>query len=259
MTRTVLGVALLARVAAAEPGLDQDRALGASPDPASPAFELGWRNGLRGEAGARIPILRHDDRLGFSLEIPAFIELHNDGAIAPVPYEYWRGHVGVMAAERWLAGAWTLRVHGVVEHESDHDLHGQWIYYEAIGGGFAATRALATVQLTLVAQAVLLVETCTLSVACTNQDGLGDASVQPSLAAIASYRRWFAALYADATPANGRVAGEARVIVHAGYALEAGTRGAWQFFAQLLGGREVGIDSVNGNELRFGAGVRWEP
>lgn len=239
-------------------GADQDRALEEVPDPAGPAFELGWRDGLRAEAGARIPLLAGDDGLGFALELPGFIELHNDGDVGPVPYEYWRGHIGLAASERWVAGDWLLRVHGLVEHESDHDLHSQWIYYEAVGGGFAATGQLGAVRLTLVAQAKLLFETCTASLACTDANGAGDTSVQGTLGVVAEVPHWFAAVYGDATPAHGEVAGEARVIVHAGYTFSAGSRGTWQFFGQLLAGREVGIDSVLGNQLRYGAGVRWD-
>jgi hypothetical protein len=263
MARFFCLVLACARVASADPAFDQDRALGEAPDPAGPTFEVGWRDGLRGEAGARIPIVRRDDRFGFALELPAFIELHNDRP-GPVPYQNWRGHIGLVAATRWRAGDATVRAFGALEHESDHDLSAHWIYYEAVGGGAAATVDTTIARLTVAAQVRLLFETCTLSIACTNADGLGDTSVQGTLAVVVDAMpsrsdRPFAALYADATAANGQVAGEARAIAHAGYALDAGARGVWQFFAQALVGREVGIDSIAGYHVHAGLGIRWEP
>jgi hypothetical protein len=170
----------------------------------------------------------------------------------------------VLAAERWLAGGFTLRVHGAVEHESDHDIDHHWIYWEGIAGGFTATHDDARWRWTAMAQLRFLFETCTTSYACTSNDGRGDVSVQPSTALVAELlpaRRGhaFAAVYADATLGNGVVVAEHRAIVHVGFALDAGTRGRWQFYAVALAGREVGLDSVLGDQLRYGIGARWEP
>jgi hypothetical protein len=257
---TLVGASAVAR---ADPAVDQDRALERDPDPARPTFELGWRNGLRGEAGEHIPLVRRDDRLGFGLDLLGFIELHNDGP-GVVPYQLWRGHLGLVAAERWLAGAWTLRAFGALEHESDHDIDSHWIYWEGAALGLAATHASAGVQLTAIGSARFLFETCTTSVACTEQVGRGDVSVQATASLVADLSPHerahpFAAVYADATPGHGEVAFEVRAIAHAGYALDAGLRGTWQVFAAVLVGREVGLDSLLGNQLRYGIGVRWMP
>jgi hypothetical protein len=263
--RLVIAIALLEGRAFGDAGLDQDRARDLVPDPAGPVFELSWREGLRGEAGARIPVLRRDDRMGFELDVVAFIELHNNGP-GIVPYELWRGHIGVVGAERWLAGRWTLRAYGALEHESDHDIDHHWIYWEAIGVGIDATHESERLRLTFGGQARVLFETCTISIDCTTHLplGTGDTSLEGivSVAAELDPRdrgHWFAALYADATIARPLIAGDVRALVHLGYVLATRSRGVWQLFGMVLGGPEVGLDRVLGNQLRFGVGFRWQP
>ena len=260
---TALVFAAIARAAAAGPGHDQDRAINESPDPAVPAIGLDWRDGLRGVAGARVPIVRRDDRLGFAFELPAFIQLHNDGA-GVVPYQMWRGHIAALGSYRWGVAPWTLRAHGALEHESDHDQQGHWVYYEAITAGFTATLETRAVRWTLSGQARLLFETCTFSIDCTYRVGRGSTSVQGTASVVADFQptdrhRPFVAIYADATQGRGDVVDEVRAIAHAGYVLDVGQRGVWQLFGEALAGREVGYDSLLGNQLRIGAGLRWEP
>lgn len=263
--RAVMAVAMLASPAWAETALDQDRALDLVPDPASPTLELGYRTGLRGEAGARVPILRAEDRTGFELDLPAFIELHNDHP-GPVPYQLWRGHIGVLASERWRAGNWMLRAFGVLEHESDHDIDHHWIYWEGAGVGLDATQDVGDIRVTIAGEARLLFETCTIDIDCTTHAplGTGDTSVEGIVAFVAELdpgaaHHWFAAIYADATVPRPLIAGDRRVLAHVGYAIARGSLGNWQLFGAFLAGPEVGLDRVNGTQLAIGGGVRWQP
>lgn len=247
----------------------------ASPD--APALECGWRDGIRAKGGGRIRILGDgDDATGGFFDFHGFIELHNfPGSAVVVPNEYWRGRFSFEGGYRWHVDAqrpWTVRLTGLVEHESDHSTSPGFFGTQvdigyvnlnalAVKGGLrhgnsAPTHAAVTARLHVL--------TCTRNqYQCGAGGGLrgdvtfeGEAEVGQELM-LTSKWSLFAAAWAQVLVPTADIVRGRRAALRAGAIRRRGTD-SLAFFFQLFGGTDVGYWRQY-DTLQVGAGLAWTP
>lgn len=248
----------------------------ASPD--APALELGWRDGLRAKGGGRIRLLGSgEDRTGVALDFHGFIELHNArGSGSFVPYQYWRGRFALEGGYRWRFDglrAWTFRLIGGLEHESDHataqnttgstpdvgfvNLNDVALTAGVRHGAVAPTHA----ALTLRAHVL----TCTRSrLTCGRGGGLaGDPTFEAELtltqelALWGALERWnvFASMWGNVLVPTPLISRSRRLAIRAGV-IRQRSSDAFSIFFQALVGTDLGFFRQT-DTVQAGLGVAW--
>lgn len=247
------------------------RLFSAAPD--SPVAMVGTRDQLRAKAALVLPLVGGPFEPGFTLRLPAFVELHNAFG-SSIPSELWRGRISLDAT--WgvadIAGPGSFYRWGLaLEHESDHislggtggflKLNGAALRNElvlALGRGFTFLGAL-TARLHLFS--------CTVDAALCARDGGGafasrafevntDATVAKGLGR-GFYA--FSSIHGARMFQHAYVVAERRVVLDLGAALATGTRGTFQLYGTAFAGTDVGFLRGRGERFELGAGIRWSP
>ncbi len=273
-----IALSLRASVAFAQvaPSLDVGQAqsdariLSANPD--APVAALEWRNFLRGMVGARIPIVGALRSMGFLLQLPAQIELHNADTMQPVPWEYWRGRLGLeaMYRARVALGARQAALAGAfaIEHESDHASTGEvgLVNLNSMSARGELTVAFGPHALTVSTLARLHVLTCTIDTTYCGRYGGGAGSVTGEFNADVVMDvqlvhghpyRFFAALHGAWIVENRLAKTERRAALHLGFAVRGVDRGLFQLYALAQAGEDVGWFRARGPQWMAGGGFRW--
>jgi hypothetical protein len=248
-------------------------------DPDSPVANLRYRSeGLSARAGVWLPLWGESDEDGWSARLPGLIELHNNGGLNLVPWQYWRGRVGLEVLRRWQAGSFHLSVVAGLDHESDHptaspdadaDAPLGYVYENGVVLRASAQLPLARQAVSAAASARLHVLTCTISPdVCGQLHGtVGDRSVEvqldvvhdfPLRGAEADAWRWVNALHASLLVPAERVVAERRLILASGVAVRSVRKGLFQVRAELMLGNKVGYSRAK-EGLSLGLGIAWSP
>lgn len=250
----------------------------ATANPDAPALELGWRDGIRAKGGGRIHLLGDggdDGQAGF-FDFQGFIELHNaPGSATVVPYAYWRGRFAFEGGFRWRIDAlrpWTVKLTGLLEHESDHATAQN---FDGLGAdtGFVNLNSLAVqaavrhgnsapshAALTLRAHVL----TCTFDQQrCGAGGGLrGEATFEAELhlaqeLMLTSKWNLFAAAWGQVLVPTADIGRGRRAAFRAGVVWRR-DRDALALFFQALGGTDVGYFRQR-DTVQVGVGVAWVP
>jgi hypothetical protein len=246
------------------------RVLSANPD--APASALFWRKQLHGKVAVAIPVMGSRTAPGFALQVPAFIELHND-APAFVPHQYWRGRISVEATSRqaYPSDRFAFGFSALAEHESDHTSGSDPGFLNK--NGFATrvdlTWLFGNNALTLSTIARLHLRTCTISPRlCGNGGGReGSAAFEGTTEVVfdggwsprsTGSARYFVSAMANVIPSHRLAARESRAVLEAGVWTRRPEQGVFQGYVTGLVGHELGYLRANTGS-QFGLGVRWSP
>jgi len=259
---------LAASPARADPARAQTEARRLSANPDSPTTALFWRKQLHGKVGASIPLL--GGPRGFSLELPAFIELHN-GASSFVPYQYWRGRISLEATHRVVldGGRLVLSTSVLGEHESDHvsGAPGDFLNKNGLALRSDLTWRFGNDALTVSSIPRFHLRTCTrIARICGEGRGRdGSAGFEQTVEVVfdggwappeTGRPRYFVAAAGSWLMAHRLVAEEKRAVLEVGLSLRRPERGLFQIYLTGLTGNELGyLRARTGSQL--GLGVRW--
>ncbi|MBX3264456.1 MAG: hypothetical protein KF782_32590 [Labilithrix sp.] len=253
--------------AAAEPAQVQVEARRLSANPDAPTMALFWRKELHGKVGASLPLI--GGPRGFSVELPAFVELHNRTS-SFVPYQYWRGRVSLEATHRAaLDERSALGLSVLAEHESDHVSGPPGHFLNKNGVAFRSdlTWLFGSSALTVSSIPRLHLRTCTLVArVCSDAGGRGgSAGFEQTIEVVfdggwapreAGNLRYFVAAAASWVLPHRLVAEERRAVLELGLSSRRRERGLLQLYVTGLAGNELGyLRATTGNQL--GLGVRW--
>ncbi len=232
------------------PDLTPARAFAADADAA--AFGMLYRDSVRAQLGAALPLFGDGAHDGLGLELAPLVELHEPRhSTQPLPSQYWRARLPLELSWGWSTVSTRYRLGVVLEHESDHE--SSHAYSKA---GFLALNdaalslragyALGDYQLFAGARARLYVVSCTRARSrCQNFRGDSSAGAQLDLLLLGpswgrSRLRPLLAASGFGILSNAGVAGESHAELHLGIALPM----RWldlQAFLLAYTGNDVGI------------------
>jgi hypothetical protein len=262
----------------------------AAPD--SPVATVGTRKQTRAKAALVLPLVGGPFDSGFSLRIPAFIELHNVLG-AKIPSEFWRGRItldGSVGFPSALGEGSFYRMGVALEHESDHSsisgydgflkLNSAALSNEAtldLGNGFTFFAGLT---------AHFHLSSCTVQAAICSSGGgttFESRAFEVSLDGVLDKTlglgfRAFTAVHAARMFGHRYVANEQRGVVDLGVAWTTKSKGTFQLYGTGFVGTEVGFFRGSGDRpqwniirafgegaptgqeaVQLGGGIRWAP
>ena len=245
---------------------DLRRATAISADPNTPTFGLGWRNAVRGQLGATLPLWASPESEGLVFALSPLIELH-EPARSPqaLPSQYWRARVTLSGAVVIVTDSAAYRIGLALEHESDHETAHAYSSPGFLALNAATLGALASFQagdfaLSVAPSARMYVASCTRErSACRNFQGAASAGGQLDLTLSApGLDLWELVPFASASGfgvlPHAAIGGETHVEVHLGLAYEARFL-LIQLFALGYFGNDVGITRMQ-RVTQFGGGLR---
>jgi len=274
MMRVAGRLATLSLLAASPAGADPARAqaearlLSANPD--SPTSAFFWRDELHGKLGAPIPLL--GERTGFSLQLPALIELHN-ARPSLVPYQFWRARVSLEAIHRRVldGGRFVLGTSILAEHESDHvsGPPGHFLNRNGVAFRLDFTWMFGDDALTASSIARMHLRTCTLvPILCDRGGGReGSAAFEQTAEVVfdggwgnrcAGRPRYFLSAMGSLLPAHRLAGEEKRAVAEVGLSVRRPEHGLLQVYFTGLAGNEIGY-LRHLTDTQVGLGVRWAP